>query len=93
MDKEFDPGTAERGQEITADAYNDFLNLLPPISLRGGQGWSGGFQVSEPYCHREDTRTGKWRAMYMTFTRSGERCYYQGINFAGEVDSRPYIKE
>lgn len=91
--KEFDPGTAERGQEVTEDVYDNFLNIMPPISLRGGQGWQAGFQVGEPYCHRDDTRTGKWRPMFMTFTTSGGRYYYQGINFAGEVDSWPYVAD
>lgn len=93
MIKEFDSATAERGQEITEETYYDFLDIMPPISLKGGQGWAAGFQMGEPYCHRTDTRTGKWRAMFMTFTSSGGRYFYQGINFAGEVDSRPFAKD
>lgn len=90
--KEFDSSTAKRGQEVAPEVYEDFLCVLPPISLNGGQGCPAGFQMGEPYCHREDIRTGKWRPMFITFTRYGDRCYYQGINFAGEVDSRPYVK-
>lgn len=91
--KEFDPVTAERGQRVTEETYDFFLNVVPPINIKGGQGWPAGFQVGEPYCHRDDTRTGKWRPMFMTFTRSGDRFFYQGINFAGEVDSRPYVAD
>ena len=91
--KEFDISTAERGQEVSEEVYNNFLNLMPPISLKGGQGWVAGFQVGEPYCHRMDSRSGKWKAMFATFTASGDRYFYHGINFAGEVDSRQFIEE
>ena len=90
---EFDISTAQRGQEVSEEVYNHFLNIMPPISLNGGQGWFSGFQVGEPYCHRDDTRNGRWRPMFATFTSAGDRYFYQGINFAGEVDSRPYIKD
>lgn len=87
----FDISTASRGQEITEEVYNNFLNCLPPIGLKGGQGWYAGFQLGEPYCHRTDVRSGKWRGMYATFTSSEGRYYYQGINFAGEVNSAPFV--
>lgn len=95
--REFDPSTAVRGQEVTQEVYEHFLNVLPPIRLKGGQGWYAGFQMSEPYCHRGDKRLAgskcdTWRAMYMTFTASGNRYFYQGINFAGEVDSREFVE-
>lgn len=83
----FDMGTAKRGQEITEEVYSNFLNCMPPVGLKGGQGWAAGFQLGEPYCHRTDTRTNKWRPMFATFTTSNGRYFYQGINFAGEVDS------
>lgn len=87
----FDMGTADRGQEISEEVYNSFLNCMPPINLKGGQSWPAGFQVGEAYCHRTDARSGKWRGMYPTFTSSSGRYFYQGINFAGEVDSREFI--
>lgn len=93
MIQEFNATTAQRGQEITEDVYYDFLNVMPPISLRGGQGVTAGFQMGEPYCHRVDTRVGRSRPMFMTFTRSEGRYFYHGINFPAEVDSRPYIAE
>lgn len=80
----------ERGQRVTQEVYENCLNVLPPIGLKGGQGYWAGFQVGEPYCHKVDQRTGKWRPMFATFTMAGNEYVYQGINFAGEVDSRPY---
>lgn len=87
----FDMATAQRGQEITEEVYNNFLNCMPPIGLQGGQGWCAGFQTGEPYCHRTDSRTGKWRPMFATFTTRAGRYFYQGVNFAGEVDSSNHI--
>ena len=89
----FDYDTAQRGQEVTEETYNDNLNVLPPMHLRTAPGYVAGFQVSEPYCHRTDTRNGAWRPMYATFTCSGGRYFYQGVNFTGEIDSRPFVKE
>lgn len=83
----FDMATAKCGQEITEEVYNNFLNCMPPIGLKGGQGWFAGFQLGEPYRHRTDTRTGKWRPMFATFTAGNGRYFYQGINFAGELGS------
>ena len=91
MERNFDFTTAKRGTEITEEIYDDFLNCMPPISLRGGQDCDCGFQMSEPYCHRTDTRTGQFRALFPTFVKRGGRCYYEGHNFAGEVNSRPYM--
>lgn len=89
----FDYATAQRGQEVSQETYDNNLNIMPPIGLRGGQGWLAGFQVGEAYCHRTDTRNGAWRPMFATFTCSGGRYFYQGVNFAGEIDSRPFVKE
>lgn len=91
--REFDISTAQRGQEVSQETYDNYLNIMPPIGLRGGQGWTAGFQVGEPYCHREDARSGAWRPMFATFTKCGDRCFYQGVNFAGEIDSREHVKE
>ncbi len=73
------------GEEVDEQIYNNFLNILPPIGLKGGQGFSAGFQVSEPYCHRED-KNGKWRAKYMTFIKKNNKYYYMGLNFQGEIN-------
>lgn len=93
MVQEFSYETAVRGQEISEEEYYKQLDLLPPISLRAGQGWAGGFQTSGPWSHAEDLKTGQWRGLYATFTSSGGRYFFQGYNFAGEVDSRPYLRK
>ena len=80
----------ERGTYGTEEVYMDALNMLPPINLHGGQGYFAGFQVGEPYCHKVDKRTGKWRPMFGTFTSNNGVFIYHGVNFAGEVDSREY---
>ncbi len=78
---------AERGDEVSQEIYDNMLNIMPPISLRGGQGYYAGFQVGEAYCHKED-KEGRFRPQFMTFVKSEDKCYYMGINFAGYVDSR-----
>lgn len=88
----FDLSTAKRGQEIPQNVYEYFLNVLSPISLRGGQGWPAGFQFSQEWLRTEDTRNGLFRAVYPTFTSRDGRYYYQGMNFHGEVDSREFMK-
>lgn len=82
---------AVRGQEISEETYYEQLNISSPISLKGGQGWPGGFQVGVPYSHEQDARTGTRRALYATFVCAEGRYFFQGYNFAGEVDSRPYL--
>lgn len=91
--KRFDFSTAERGQEITKEVYDHFLNVLPPIFLNGGQGWAAGYQLGEPYDHSIDTRTGKWRALFATFTSCDSKYYFQGYNFVGEIDSRSHSEK
>ena len=72
----------------------DFTPLaLHTFDASPHEGWAGGFQVGEPHRHVEDLRTGKWRALYATFTSRDGRYFFQGYNFAGEVDSRPYMND
>jgi hypothetical protein len=77
----------KKGDEVDEDVYNYFLNILPPFSLRGGQGYYAGFQVSEPDSDGIDVN-GEMRALYSTFGAKNERYYYLGLNFKGEVDSK-----
>ena len=77
------PGTPST--EISEELYNDMLNVMPPIYLRKSP--YCGFQVGEPYCHREDAK-GRWRAKFMTFVHIGERFFYAGIHFGGECEWR-----
>lgn len=81
---------AKRGQEVTQEVYESFLNVATPISLRSDQGYMAGFQVGEAVTHKVDTRIGKYRSMHATFATGGGRYYYLGVNFRGEVDSRDF---
>lgn len=95
MIKEFAYSSAERGQEVTPETYDHFLNVLPPIRLKGGQPTSngnlvfGGFQVSEAYSDYKD-KTGNYRPVYATFVSRDGRYFFEGFNFRGEVDSETF---
>ncbi len=78
---------AERDDEVSQEIYDYFLNIMPPIGLKGGQGYVAGFQVGEADCHKTDIN-GNWKPQFMTFVKQDDRCFYKGINFAGYVDSR-----
>lgn len=79
---------AQVGDLVEADVVMDFMDCLPPacMSLRCAQ-------LGEPYSHREDPDTGKWRPTFCTF-----RCIeggwskgvweYRGKCFRGETEER-----
>ena len=50
------------GDYVDEEFVMDMLDLLPPACMR-----SECSQVGEPYSHRQDPETGKWRATYSTF--------------------------
>ncbi len=95
MIKEFAYRSAERGQEVTAETFDHFLNVLPPIRLKSGQRTRdgnmvfGGFQVSEAYTDYKD-KCGAYRPVYATFVSRDGRYYFEGFNFRGEVNSEMY---
>lgn len=74
--------------EIDEEAYNYFLNVMPPRTLRHGY-----FQVGEPYSHCKDAN-GNWKAVWPTFCKGqnadGSRKYvYLGNCFAGAWKNVP----
>lgn len=74
------------GDEIDREAYDYFLNVLPPRTLEYGY-----FQVGEPHSHRQD-KDGKVKATYPTFGESehedGSKKYlYLGNCFAGKWEN------
>lgn len=71
------------GTEISETIYKDMLNVMPPISIRGGNGFYAGFQMGEPHDHRTDSN-GRFRARYLTFVSADGHYYYAGLNFGGE---------
>lgn len=88
--KDFNISAARRGEEISEETYFHFLNMGPPQDIRDAIG----FQLSEPYADCFDLRQPKrlWRrSLHSTFVKRDGRYYFEGFNFSGEVDSRPYI--
>lgn len=69
------------GDEIDEEAYNDFLDVLPPHTLKRCY-----FQVGEPTDTKQD-KNGKWRDTWPTFAREGGRYYYLGNCFTGEREN------
>ena len=84
----FDYSKAQVGDYVDAEVVMDAMDCLPPACMRLGCA-----QMGEPYSHREDPDTGKWRATYATF-----RCVegdwnsgvweYRGHCFCGETEER-----
>ena len=76
------------GDYVDAGVVMDAMELLPPATMSVLCA-----QVGEPYSHKQDPDTGKWRATYSTF-----KCVKGGWNdgvweycgncFAGETEER-----
>ena len=62
----FDYSTAKIGDYVHECVVDDAVNCLPPACMR-----MDCTQLGEPYSHREDETTGKWRPTYATFKRVG----------------------
>jgi len=52
------------GDLVSEEVVSDLMDCLPPACMRADCS-----QLGEPYSHREDPDTGKWRATYATFKR------------------------
>lgn len=73
---------------MSQDVVDNAVNCLPPACMR-----SDCTQLGEPYSHREDPNSGKWRPVFATFKRTtyaGENSIWQfcGYCFAGENKER-----
>lgn len=84
----FSYDTAKIGDYIDADVVMNGMDSLPPVSMRLNCA-----QIGEPYSHRQDPDTGKWRATYSTFKCiEGDFCKgvweYCGNCFRGETIER-----
>lgn len=77
----------EIGDYVEQAVVDDAMNMLPPACMR-----SSCSQVGEPYSHRQDPDTGKWRATYATFKRvtggNDGIWEYCGHCFCGENEER-----
>ncbi len=70
---EFSYNTIKVGDYVEEEVVDEMLDMLPPACMRADCS-----QIGEPYSHREDPETGKWRATYATFKKvSGQ--YPNGI--------------
>jgi len=77
---EFDCSKMKIGDLVEEEIVDHFMNVLPPACMR-----SDCSQLGEPYSHREDETTGKYRATYMTFKKVEEGIWqYCGHCFRGE---------
>lgn len=56
--------TAKPGDYVVEAVVDEAINCLPPAFLS-----SACAQMGCPYSHREDPKTGRWRATYATFKR------------------------
>lgn len=84
----FDYSTAKVGDYVEEAIVEDAINILPPASMSASC-----TQMGEPYSHREDPDTGKWRATYATFkavsgTYPNRIWQYCGKCFRGETTER-----
>lgn len=79
----FNYNTVQVGDYVERAIVDEAMDMLPPACMR-----SDCSQIGEPYSHREDPDTGKWRATYATFKRvtSGRNGIWQycGHCFRGE---------
>lgn len=55
-------GGLKIGDHVSAEYVMEMMDVLPPACMRRSCA-----QLGEPYSHREDPETGRWRATYMTF--------------------------
>ena len=85
---EFSYETVKVGDYVEQAVVDNAMDLLPPACMR-----SDCSQVGEPYSHRQDPNTGKWRATYSTFKKVGGEWpngiwQYCGTCFRGENEER-----
>lgn len=60
----FSYSTVQVGDYVEQAVVDDAMDLLPPACMR-----SDCSQMGEPYSHREDPETGKFRPTYATFKK------------------------
>lgn len=79
----FDYSTVKVGDYVEQAVVDNAMNCLPPACMT-----SECAQLGEPYSHREDPKTGRWRPTFATFKRvtSGPDGIWQycGHCFQGE---------
>ena len=53
---------AKIGDLVNADVVMNAMNCMPPVTMRRDCA-----QLGEPYSHRQEPETGKWRPTFATF--------------------------
>ena len=82
--EQFSYDTVQIGDYVAQEVVDEAMNCLPPACMT-----SECAQLGEPYSHREDPDTGRWRAVYATFRRVSESVWeYRGHCFRGETTER-----
>lgn len=82
--EQFSYDTVQVGDYVAQEVVDEAMNCLPPACMT-----SECAQLGEPYSHREDPDTGRWRAVYATFRRVSESVWeYRGHCFRGETTER-----
>lgn len=77
--KSFDD-IAKPGDLVEEEIVDAFINCVPPACMRDSC-----MQCGEPFSHREDPDTKRYRATYTTFKKVNKGIYeYCGNCFAGE---------
>lgn len=85
---EFEYTKVKIGDLVSQEVVDNAMDILPPACMTNRCS-----QVGEPYSHREDPKTGKWRPTFPTFTRVGGEWphgiwKYCGNCFLGEIEER-----
>ena len=80
----FDVENAKIGDLVTQGVVENFMNCMPPASMRYDCA-----QLGEPYIHERDPETKKYRATFLTFKCVGNKTWeYCGHCFRGENKER-----
>lgn len=71
------------GDKVDKGIVDYFVDVLPPITWRTDL-----VQCGEPYGHRDNPKTGRWEAMYITFAKNDNgQWYYAGIGFLNQREA------
>lgn len=71
------------GDKVDKGIVDYFVDVLPPITWRTDL-----VQCGEPYGHRDNPETGRWEAMFITFSKNDKgRWYYAGICFLNQREA------
>ena len=71
---------AKPGDLVDEEIVEEFVNCLPPTTLRGDL-----VQAGEPYSHQYDPEAERWRATYTTFAKVEGEWTYCGKCFVGKT--------